>query len=61
MNVKELIENRNSKVAQMESLLTTAKAENRLPSEDEKNQFADLERKSRTLMQLLICMTIWQA
>ena len=29
MNVKELIENRNSKVAQMEKLLTTAKAENR--------------------------------
>lgn len=32
MNVKELIENRNVKVAQMENLLTTAKAENRLPS-----------------------------
>ena len=26
MNVKELIENRNAKVAQMEGLLTTAKA-----------------------------------
>ena len=40
MNVKALIENRNSKVAQMEALLTTANAENRLPSEDEKNQKA---------------------
>lgn len=60
MNVKELIENRNAKVAQMEGLLTTAKAENRLPSEDEKKQFANLERKSKTLMQLLLCMTRWQ-
>ena len=39
MNVKELIENRNAKVAQMEGLLTTAKAENRLPSDEEKKQF----------------------
>lgn len=45
MNVKELIENRNAKVAQMENLLTTAKSENRLPSEDEKKQFADLEKR----------------
>ena len=49
MNVKELIENRNSKVAQMENLLTTAKAENRLPSEDEKNQFADLEKEVKDI------------
>lgn len=45
MNVKALIENRNAKVAQMENLLKTAKAENRLPSEDEKKQFADLEKE----------------
>lgn len=49
MNVKELIENRNSKVAQMENLLTTAKAENRLPSEDEKKQFADLEKEVKDI------------
>ena len=49
MNVKELIENRNAKVAQMENLLTTAKAENRLPSEDEKNQFADLEKEIKDI------------
>lgn len=49
MNVKALIENRNSKVAQMENLLKTAKAENRLPSEDEKKQFADLEKKVKEI------------
>lgn len=49
MNVKELIENRNAKVAQMENLLTTAKAENRLPSEDEKKQFADLEKEVKNI------------
>lgn len=49
MNVKELIENRNAKVAQMENLLTTAKAENRLPSEDEKKQFADLEKEVKEI------------
>ena len=49
MNVKELIENRNTKVAQMENLLTTAKAESRLPSEDEKNQFADLEKEVKDI------------
>ena len=49
MNVKELIENRNSKVAQMENLLTTAKAENRLPSEGEKKQFADLEKEVKDI------------
>lgn len=49
MNVKELIENRNAKVTQMEALLTTAKAENRLPSEDEKNQFANLEKEVKDI------------
>ena len=49
MNVKELIENRNAKVAQMENLLTTAKADNRLPSEDEKKQFADLEKEVKDI------------
>lgn len=49
MNVKNLIENRNAKVAQMEGLLATAKAENRLPSEDEKNQFADLEKEVKDI------------
>lgn len=49
MNVKELIENRNSKVALMEKLLTTAKAENRLPSEDEKKQFANLEKEVKDI------------
>lgn len=49
MNVKELIENRNAKVTQMEGLLTTAKAENRLPSEDEKKQFAGLEKEIKDI------------
>lgn len=49
MNVKELIENRNAKVAQMEGLLTTAKAENRLPSDEEKKQFADLEKEVKDI------------
>ena len=49
MNVKALIENRNAKVAQMENLLKTAKAENRLPSEDEKKQFADLEKEVKEI------------
>lgn len=49
MNEKNLIENRNAKVAQMEGLLATAKAENRLPSEDEKNQFADLEKEVKDI------------
>lgn len=49
MNVKEFIENRNTKVAQMEKLLTTAKAENRLPSEDEKKQFANLEKEVKDI------------
>lgn len=49
MTVKELIENRNVKVARMENLLTTAKAENRLPSEDEKKQFADLEKEVKDI------------
>lgn len=49
MNVKALIENRNSKVAQMEGLLTTAKAENRLPSEGEKEQFAGLEKEVKDI------------
>ena len=49
MNVKELIENRNAKVAQMENLLTTAKAENRLPSDEEKKRFADLEKEVKDI------------
>lgn len=49
MNVKALIENRNAKVAHMENLLKTAKAENRLPSEDEKKQFADLEKEVKEI------------
>lgn len=49
MNVKEFIETRNAKVAQMENMLTTAKAENRLPSEDEKKQFAGLEKEVKDI------------
>jgi HK97 family phage major capsid protein len=33
----------------MENLLKTAKAENRLPSEDEKKQFADLEKEIKNI------------
>lgn len=43
MNVKEMIENRNNKVAQMEKVLDTAKAENRMPSDEETAQFQNLK------------------
>ena len=43
MNIKEMIENRNNKVAQMEKVLDTAKAENRMPSDDETAQFQNLK------------------
>ena len=43
MNIKEMIENRNNKVAQMEKVLDTAKAENRMPSDEETAQFQNLK------------------
>ena len=43
MNIKEMIENRNNKVAQMEKVLDTAKAENRMPSNEETAQFQSLK------------------
>lgn len=45
MNIKELIEKRNSKVTQMETILNTAKAENRMPSTEEHKQFEDLKKE----------------
>ena len=49
MVIKELIENRNAKVAQMEGLLNAAKAENRLLSDDEKKQFDNLEKEVKDI------------
>lgn len=43
MNIKEMIENRNNKVAQMEKVLDVAKAENRMPSDEETAQFQNLK------------------
>lgn len=43
MNIKEMIENRNNKVAQMEKVLDTAKTENRMPSDEETAQFQNLK------------------
>lgn len=45
MNIKEMIENRNNKVAQMEKVLDTAKAENRMPSDEETAQFQNLKNE----------------
>ena len=49
MNVKEMIENRNNKVAQMEKVLDTAKAENRMPSDEETAQFQNLKNEVEEL------------
>lgn len=49
MNIKEMIENRNNKVAQMEKVLDTAKAENRMPSDDETAQFQNLKNEVEEL------------
>lgn len=49
MNIKEMIENRNNKVAQMEKVLDTAKAENRMPSDEETAQFQNLKNEVEEL------------
>lgn len=49
MNIKEMIENRNAKVAQMEKVLDTAKAENRMPSDEETAQFQSLKNEVEEL------------
>lgn len=49
MNIKELIENRNSKVAQMEKVLDTAKAENRMPTDEETTMFQNLKKEVEEL------------
>lgn len=43
MNIKAMIEERNNKVAQMEKVLDAAKAENRMPSDEETAQFQNLK------------------
>lgn len=43
MNVKKLIEDRNAKVGQMENILNSAKAENRMLSDEEHEQFEKLK------------------
>lgn len=49
MNIKEMIENRNNKVAQMEKILDTAKTENRMPSDDETATFQNLKKEVEEL------------
>lgn len=45
MNEKELIENRNAKVEEMESIVNLAKAENRVITDEEKAKFENLEKE----------------
>ena len=45
MNEKELIENRNAKVEEAESILNLAKAENRAVTEEETTRFENLEKE----------------
>ena len=45
MNEKQLIENRNAKVARMEAILNLAKNENRLPTADETAEFESLKNE----------------
>ena len=45
MNLKALIEARNQKVTDMEALVAKAKAENRLVSDEEKNEFNSLKKE----------------
>lgn len=45
MEEKELIENRNAKVAEMESIVNLAKAENRVITDEEKTKFENLEKE----------------
>lgn len=49
MNIKEMIENRNAKVAQMEKVLDTAKAENRMPTDEETATFQNLKKEVEEL------------
>lgn len=43
MNIKAMIEERNNKVAQMEKVLDAAKADNRMPTDEETAQFQNLK------------------
>lgn len=45
MNEKQMIENRNAKVARMEAILNLAKNENRLPTADETAEFESLKNE----------------
>jgi len=45
MKEKELIENRNAKIEEMESIVNSAKAENRVITDEEKAKFENLEKE----------------
>lgn len=45
MEEKQLIENRNAKVEEMESIVNLAKTENRVVSDEEKTKFENLEKE----------------
>lgn len=49
MNEKKLIEERNEKVTKMEGILNKAKAENRVPTAEEKAEFDALEKEVKGL------------
>lgn len=49
MNEKELVETRNAKVAQMENILNTAKAENRAVTDEENAKFENLEKEVKNI------------
>ncbi len=44
-NEKQLVENRNTKVTEMETIVNTAKTENRPVSDEEKKKFNDLKKE----------------
>ena len=49
MNEKEMIENRNAKVTRMEEILNKAKAENRMPTDEEEKEFKNLEEEVKKI------------
>lgn len=49
MTLKELIEKRNAKVTEMENIVNTAKAENRVINEEETSKFNDLKKEIESI------------
>lgn len=49
MNEKEMIENRNAKVTRMEEIVNLAKKENRVITEEEKQEFENLDNEVKSI------------